>query len=183
MAYKKKNRKGGLLAPRKTVDFKSDRVLPADAVKKGKGRKSGSRQQPANVTRASTNSGHDFHLSDPRLGSKKPVQLVSAKPSQQEHTVSQKLSDEVKEAKQDELSRLEQDPRLMTLLDRSDEGEELTTDEQQWLENSLNRIGQLMDELGLHDDEDEDESELDSDDWDQFDSGDLDELLDPDERS
>lgn len=181
MAYKKKNRKGGLLAPRKTADFKSDRVLPADAVKKGKGRKSGSRQQPVNAARSSVQSDYDSHPSDPRLGSKKLVQLVSSKPLQADRPANQK-SDIVKESKQDELNRLERDPRLMTLLDRSDEGEELTADEQQWLETNLNRIGQLIDELGLHDGEDEDESDSD-DDWDQFDSGGLDEYLDPDERS
>ncbi|MFM2486062.1 Der GTPase-activating protein YihI [Celerinatantimonas yamalensis] len=185
MANKKKNRKGGLLAPRKTADFKSERELPTDKVTKGKGHKSGSRQQVAESTVAKSTSKPAS--GDRRVGSKKPVQLVAAGTlaKSADKVVKAKVKKTVVpavpvESKQDELARLEQDARLIALLDRSDEGEQLADADQQWLDNCLDRISVLMDELGINDDDDDDLSE--SDDWDQFDSGDLSDLYDDDEE-
>ncbi|MFM2480699.1 Der GTPase-activating protein YihI [Celerinatantimonas sp. YJH-8] len=181
MAYRKKSRKGGLLAPRKNADFKADRELPVDKVKKGKGKPSGSRQlgtstdQSGKASRQSAN--HDR-----RIGSKKPVQLVAAGSLATQAVIKPSKVKAVEEptlSKAQQLEQLETDPRLVALLDKADDGLELTLQEQQWLDATLDKISQLMDELGLSEDED-DEDESDEN-WDHFESDDLEQWLSEDE--
>lgn len=176
MAHRKRNRKGGILAPRKTADFKVDRELPSEKVKKGKGKPSGSRQQ-AGANATTTGSHRGGRAADKRVGSKKPIKLVAT------GTLAKKQQAAAPKAKvapplslEAQLKQLEQDPRLSELLDRSDEGDVLSPEDQQWLETRLERISELMDELGITDDDDIDEFD-DDDDWDRFDSGDLDDLM------
>lgn len=182
MAHKKRNRKGGLLAPRKPADFKADRELPESKVKKGKGHKSGSRQQSKSERHQSL-AGKKAQVTDSRIGSKKPVQLVApgtlAK-SQPAPSVDKRKA--ATRSLSDELNKLEQDPKLVALLDRADEGEQLTDAENQWLEQRLERISELMDELGISDDDDLEELQS-SDDWDRFDSDDWDDFDDDDQGS
>ncbi len=61
---------------------------------------------------------------------------------------------------QAELDMLENDERLDALLERLEEGETLTAEEQTWVDAKLDRIDELMQQLGLsYDDEEEDEEE------------------------
>jgi ribosome assembly protein YihI (activator of Der GTPase) len=61
---------------------------------------------------------------------------------------------------QAELDLLENDERLDALLERLEEGETLTAEEQSWVDAKLDRIDELMQQLGLsYDDEDEEEEE------------------------
>ena len=61
---------------------------------------------------------------------------------------------------QAELELLENDERLDALLERLEEGETLTAEEQSWVDAKLDRIDELMQQLGLsYDDEDEEEEE------------------------
>lgn len=182
MAHRKKNRKGGLLAPRKTADFKAERELPVNKVKKGKGHKSGSRQQTQSEQHSSFSSKKS-QTTDRRLGSKKPVQLVTPgtlaqttlePPIRQPKAATRSLSDE--------LDKLEQDPKLVALLDRADDGELLSDAENQWLEQRLERISELMNELGIIDEDEIDESQS-SQDWDRFDSDDWEDFADDEQGS
>ncbi|KAI3490441.1 hypothetical protein L1887_45273 [Cichorium endivia] len=60
---------------------------------------------------------------------------------------------------QAELDLLENDERLDALLERLEEGETLTAEEQSWVDAKLDRIDELMQKLGLSYDDDEDEEE------------------------
>ncbi|MDU2095606.1 MAG: Der GTPase-activating protein YihI, partial [Negativicoccus succinicivorans] len=60
---------------------------------------------------------------------------------------------------QAELDMLENDERLDALLERLEEGETLTAEEQSWVDAKLDRIDELMQKLGLSYDDEEDEEE------------------------
>ncbi|MFH7089760.1 Der GTPase-activating protein YihI [Klebsiella pneumoniae] len=61
---------------------------------------------------------------------------------------------------QAELELLENDERLDALLERLEEGGALNAEEQSWVDAKLDRIDELMQQLGLsYDDEDEEEEE------------------------
>lgn len=187
MAYKKKKRTGGMLAPRKSPDFKEERELPENKVTKGKGRKSGSRQHVEEAHRPCKSAGKSTQPKDARVGSKKPIPLVA--PGQRAQSSMAPVREkkhaatiDSEQAKQDELARLEQNPKLMELLDKSDDGVILSAEQEQWLETQLNRIDQLMSELGIEDEDDELLSS--SDDWDQLASDDWSDLInDKDHKS
>lgn len=95
---------------------------------------------------------------DPRLGSKKPVPLVvetvygnaKKKPAPQKET-KPRLSPE------EELAMLENDPRLDALLDKLDDGETLSAEDQAFVDQTLDRIDVLMELLGIELGDDEDD--------------------------
>lgn len=60
---------------------------------------------------------------------------------------------------QAELDLLENDERLDALLERLEEGGTLNAEEQSWVDAKLDRIDELMQQLGLSYDDDEDEEE------------------------
>lgn len=99
---------------------------------------------------------------DPRIGSKKPISLVVE--PQSTHTPAVKQSKPVKQTltPQQELEQLENDPKLDQLLDLVEQDHKLTAEQQNYLDKQLNRIDQLMQELGYTDEDfDEFEDELD----------------------
>ncbi|MDP5292938.1 Der GTPase-activating protein YihI [Oceanimonas sp. CHS3-5] len=113
---------------------------------------------------------------DPRLGSRKPVALVqedaardtAAAPRVKPLTKALKLSPE------QELEQLESDERLNILLDRVEAGDKLDKADKVWLDRTLARHQQLLEQLGLLDEEEED-AEPGDDLWDRF----MDAELDP----
>ncbi|MEG2954383.1 MAG: Der GTPase-activating protein YihI, partial [Hafnia sp.] len=93
---------------------------------------------------------------DPRIGSKVPVPLVATevkkpKAKAPKPEVKKRLSPE------EELTQLENDPRLDALLIRLDDGEELNKEEQTYVDNMLDRIDELMEELGIELGDEDDE--------------------------
>jgi len=60
---------------------------------------------------------------------------------------------------QAELDMLENDERLDGLLERLEEGETLSKADQEWVDAKLDRIDELMQQLGLSWDDEEDEEE------------------------
>ncbi len=80
---------------------------------------------------------------DPRLGSKKPIALIvnTQKPTKAQRRLNA----------EQELAQLENDPQLMALLDRLDDGEKLGSGLQKTVDTKLDRIEQLMKQLGLLD--------------------------------
>jgi len=126
--------------------------------KKHRGNASGSR---ANPEVSAGKSGQGNKAKDPRIGSKKPVSLVAdgttvsapvkkvAKPA---------AAKKVRLSPEEELAQLENSERLDTLLDRMESGDTLSAEEQAWLDETLDRIDELMEQLGINmDDEAEDE--------------------------
>lgn len=127
-------------------------------LKKRRGLASGSRTQ---VESANQKNKADAQTKDPRIGSKVPVALVvEAKPKAKPQP---KPKAEAKPclSPEEELAKLENDERLDALLDRIDDGETLSAEDQSYVDQTLDRIDALMEQLGIElgDDEDDEEEE------------------------
>ncbi|MGK9173612.1 Der GTPase-activating protein YihI [Yokenella regensburgei] len=123
--------------------------------KKHRGNAPGSRASGASE---STGSGKRSQQNDPRIGSKKAIPLgVTEAPVK---TQKKPKSEKPMLSPQAELDSLETDERLDALLERLEEGESLSAEEQSWVNARLDRIDELMQQLGLsYDDEDDEEEE------------------------
>ncbi|ABR73758.1 GTPase-activating protein [Actinobacillus succinogenes] len=121
--------------------------------RKHKGLDSGSRHS------ASSDSGKNqqTEVKDPRIGSRKKVPLVVEfvnKPEKGQFI--QPIKTEKKPTALDpatELEQLENNECLNDLLDQLDAGKVLSKEDQVFVDECLARIAQLMDELGISDDE------------------------------
>lgn len=95
---------------------------------------------------------------DPRLGSRKPVALVQEDADRDVAAVP-RVKPVVKKAltPEQELEQLENDERLNTLLDRVEAGDKLDKADKVWLDRTLARHQQLLEQLGLLDEDDDEE--------------------------
>ena len=130
---------------------------------KRKGLKAGSRQAAAQDNGGSNQAGQK---KDPRIGSRKPVPLVvaeskkptvskPAKPSKTPEQIAEQLAKQQQLKLEQELAAIENNERLNLLLDRLDDGQSVSADDEAWLDAKLARHQELLAELGI-DDEDED---------------------------
>ncbi|EKE73015.1 Der GTPase-activating protein YihI [Gallaecimonas xiamenensis] len=162
----KKTRAPGKLGASKKVDTGNTKLSTAKGKRHKAGNKSGSRQA---VAGASTGNGgrKGGQGKDQRLGSTKPVALVSpqaAAPAAKKAKAPKQAKPELDLVAQAALlENLENDERLNALLDRLDEGQFLSSEEEQYVEEMTTKIEQLMTALGITDDEDE---LIDDIDWD-----------------
>lgn len=140
----KKTRKVGLIGVRKDPDRKP-RTAIQQSKKKGKGKPSGTR----NTQEQQTGGGASRKLNtDPRHGSKKPIQLV---PSE-----TRKFANPT-----DELAALEADAKLMQLLDKIDAEKPVSKAEQRYVDDKLERHRMLCELLGIEPEEDIEDDEED----------------------
>ncbi|UXI01204.1 Der GTPase-activating protein YihI [Photobacterium sp. TY1-4] len=146
MTRKKKSRKPGSEGPavytqKSTNQLEQEGRLRKKA-RKRKGLKTGSRHSDGSVA----DSRAQARAKDPRHGSKKPVPLIveAKKPMTKKE---RRLSAE------QELAMLENDSQLMVLLDRIEAGENLGAGLQKQVDQKLDRIEQLMNQLGLLEDD------------------------------
>ncbi|WP_392561693.1 Der GTPase-activating protein YihI [Orbus sturtevantii] len=121
--------------------------------RKHKGLPSGSRFN--NGETSSSKQLKEVH--DARIGSKKAIPLIATKPNSK--PIVKKAPNALKQKPEEELQQLENDPYLEKLLDLIDEGEVLTSKQQQDLDRILDRIDALMKQLGYADDDIEDEDD------------------------
>ncbi|WP_279506626.1 Der GTPase-activating protein YihI [Aeromonas veronii] len=147
---------------RKESDVSAQEGRERKRAAKRKGLKAGSRQQVEQPKNKSGNS----QSKDPRIGSRKPVVLVV-----DDKQKKQAAPKAVKEKKlvmtpEQELASIENDDRLNDLLDRLDAGETLEAAEQAWVDQRVDRYQELMDELGIIDNDDDEDDELPFDDGD-----------------
>lgn len=152
MTRRKKTRKTGPLAPSKRVTPEWEKSKPdASGAHAGKGRKPGSRFNVAPASKAQVTAQANVH--DPRLGSKKPITLMAA------DAVAPVVPSFDRKAAMAELAAIENDERLQDLLDRLDEGDELSVAESRYVDERTTRFEQLAELLGLdlNDDEDDDD--------------------------
>ena len=135
---------------------------------KRKGLKAGSRQAAAAEKGAANAAGQK---KDPRIGSRQPVPLVVAE--SQKAAVSKpakpsKSPEQIAEQQQlkleQELAAIENDERLNLLLDRLDDGQSVSAEDEAWLDTKLARHQELLAELGIDDEEDEEEQAASPDD-------------------
>ena len=126
--------------------------------KKHRGNKSGSRNQEKSS--GGKNNGQN-NVADPRLGSKKPVALiVDENQVKATPVVPKQVAVKEKISPEQELEMLESDDRLDGLLARLEDGETITEKEQKYIDTCLDRIDELMKQLGIEfSDEDESEEE------------------------
>lgn len=117
--------------------------------KKHKGLKSGNRHSKEEERAVHSGS----KTQDPRIGSKKKIPLIVEAPK--------KLAKQERKLNaEQELAMLENDAQLNVLLERLDNGENLGAGLQKYVDEKLDRIEQLMKQLGIYDDaEDEDMEE------------------------
>lgn len=116
--------------------------------KKRKGLKAGGRNSEEGAKQKHGSS----QVRDPRLGSKKKIPLI-VEPAKKLTKQERRLSAE------QELEMLENDAKLNVLLDRIESGENLGRGLQQYVDEKLDRIEQLMSQLGLLEPEAEEEFE------------------------
>ncbi|ATY83091.1 GTPase-activating protein [Aeromonas veronii] len=147
---------------RKESDVSAQEGRERKRAAKRKGLKAGSRQQ---VEQPKSKSGNS-QSKDPRIGSRKPVVLVvdgkQKKPAALKAVKEKKLV----MTPEQELASIENDDRLNDLLDRLDAGETLEAAEQAWVDQRVDRYQELMDELGIIDNDDDEDDELPFDDGD-----------------
>lgn len=144
------------LKPKKTRQEINEESRELKRKRKHKGLPSGSRFNGPdnNQNKKSTNT-----IKDPRIGSKKPISLLQTNDSSIKNKVNK--PQKTKLTPQQELEQLENDTKLDHLLDLVEQGKTLTDDQQSYLDNKLDRIDQLMKQLGIEDDDFEDDEELD----------------------
>ncbi len=123
--------------------------------KKHSGNHSGAR---ANIDGSNKKSQTRVQEKDPRIGSKVPVPLVIESKIKVKSTTKPvtKVEAEPRLMPEEELSALENDERLDALLDRLDNGEVLGTEDQAYVDLTLDRIDTLMEQLGIELGDDED---------------------------
>ena len=122
--------------------------------KKHRGNAAGSR---ANGTGGASGGNKQKQQQDPRIGSKKPIALgVTDAPVVKQP---KPKSEKPMLSPQAELDMLESDERLDALLERLENDETLSAEDQKWVDAKLDRIDELMQQLGLSYDDDEEEEE------------------------
>lgn len=145
-------------APKRESEEQARAARERKRAAKRKGLKAGSRHGEATQDDKAKRAGQQ---KDPRVGSRKPVSLAAnapAKPKPKAKPVTQAKPDPA--ALEKELLAIENDERLSGLLDRLDEGQPISSEEQDWVEAQLARHQILMAELGL-DEEADDEAPAD----------------------
>lgn len=144
---------------RKTREEINQEARDRKREKKHSGHTSGSRANPATVSQKGDKSKP---VKDPRIGSKKAIALGADVPAGQPVNPVKAAKPAVEKkprlTPEEELAKLENDERLDALLDRLENGEVLSAEDQAWLDQSLDRIDVLMEQLGIAlDDDAEDE--------------------------
>ncbi|TDS86603.1 hypothetical protein EDF78_11510 [Rahnella sp. BIGb0236] len=127
---------------------------------KRRGHKAGSR---ANPDAAQNQNGAGAKKADPRIGSKKAVPLivetVTNNAAKAKKAAQPKQDPKPKMTPEEELTLLENDERLDSLLDLIDDGKALSAEDQAYVDQTLDRIDVLMEILGIELGDDEDEEE------------------------
>lgn len=157
------DKKPGARVKRKSREEIDQEARARKRDKKHSGNSSGSRANPAATSQKSSDSKP---AKDPRIGSKKPVALgadVAASKPVKPAKAAKPVEKKPRLTPEEELAQLENDERLDALLDRLENGESLSAEEQAWLDQSLDRIDVLMEQLGITLDDDADDEQAEED--------------------
>jgi len=193
MSRNKKSRKQGTGSIGAVKEDKKKALVPVDRKpKKKSGKQAGNRQKEA------FDSGKESQMKadkkDPRIGSKKPIDLgVPTKAPEQPFKAKKKAKIEsspiaairvveTDTSLEDELFAIEEDSRLQSILAQQEEDISLKNEDVDYFNEKMERHQQLRELLGL-DDEDDDEpsesvekSKSEDDLWNKFDNSDLSEF-------
>lgn len=145
------------LSGRKATRYELDAKAREEKKKrKHKGLASGSRHSAVNVKAEN----QALEMKDPRIGSRKKVPLMVEFVNKPQKAQAESAAKSEPKATLDpmlELEQLENNECLNHLLDQLEEGKQLSLKDQQFVDECLARVAQLMDELGIADDEENDE--------------------------
>ena len=158
------DKKPGARVKRKSREEIDQEARARKRDKKHSGNSSGSRANPATTSQKPSDSKP---AKDPRIGSKKPIALgadvEASKPVKPAKTAKPVVEKKPRLTPEEELAQLENDERLDALLDRLENGESLSAEDQAWLDQSLDRIDVLMEQLGITLDDDADDEQAEED--------------------
>lgn len=87
----------------------------------------------------------------------KPAVSKPAKPSKTPEQIAEQLAKQQQLKLEQELATIENDERLNLLLDRLDDGQSVSADDEAWLDAKLARHQELLAELGIEDEDDDDQ--------------------------
>ena len=176
MSRKKKSRKSPSNGPVRLSKEKlrEMRALKEQRVKKTKGAKPGSRNAPD--VQKGENTKANNQPKDKRVGSKKPVSLVAPKAEPKvemkrnlKPMVELKKVNESELTPEQELEALENDERLLKLVERHERGELLTGKDAKYFNSRIARHQEIC-ELLCIEDEDEYEDDFEDDSYDEGES-------------
>ncbi|WP_237385794.1 Der GTPase-activating protein YihI [Xenorhabdus sp. Sc-CR9] len=153
--------------PAKPSAGKQKRKSRAELDAEGRERKRQKKRRGNQTGSRSNGDGRDKKRSasnqekDPRIGSKVPVPLVIGEKETQVKPVTKPVEEkpEPRLSPQEELAMLENDERLDGLLERLEQGEKLSEEDNAYVDNTLDRIDVLMEELGINPEDDDSEEE------------------------
>ena len=180
MTRQKKSRKIGQIGTRKQEARPTDTTSPRRR-KAPKGQRSGNRNSLIDLETTKVSSDGNGVKKDPKLGSKKKIELVKSqdKPVQPKPEI--KHSDAKPQVKlkkvtaqeitpEQELETLETDERLIALAERVEDGELLTGKDAKYFNQKMNRYDELIEQLGLEEGDDDADpfSQLDAEQWDDL---------------
>jgi ribosome assembly protein YihI (activator of Der GTPase) len=172
MTRQKKSRKAAPLGPaQKPRQKQADKADDKRGKKQHRGLEAGNRNNPE-VRKAKAQTNQANKSNDPRHGSKKPISLTPVEPVKQTDFEPQIKLKKVKVVEpeltpEQELAAIENDERLMDLLDRADAGEVLSGKDAKYFNAKTARHQQLVEELGIVYEDDEDEDWEDDEDFEQ----------------
>lgn len=192
MSRSKKSRKQGTGSIGAVKDDKKKVVVPVDRKpKKKNGKEPGNRQKEA--FDAGKNAQVQTERKDPRIGSKKPIDLggpVKASPQPFKAKSKAKVDSspiaairvvEADTSLEQELYAIEDDSRLQSIIAQQEEENEISNEDVDYFNEKMERHQELRDLLGLDDEEDESPAasktkNSEDDLWDKFDNSDLSEF-------
>ena len=186
MSRKKKSRKIPSNGPVRLSKEKlrEMRALKEQRVKKTKGAKPGSRNAPD--AQKGDKAAKNNQSQDKRVGSKKPVSLVAVKADPKvemkrnlQPMVELKKVSEPELTPEQELEALENDERLLKLVERHERGELLTGKDAKYFNSRIARHQALCELLGIEDEDDDYEDDF-EDDFDVEGGSDFDKYLSDD---
>jgi ribosome assembly protein YihI (activator of Der GTPase) len=186
MSRTKKSRKPGTGSIGTLKDDKKKLVEPKPRrAKKTNGNEAGNRQKEA--TPKAINDQNSAKHKDPRIGNKNPIDLgkkvaapIKVKPAkkvQDNSPIAAIRVVEVSETLEEQLGRIEQDPRLLEILEKQDADEALTSEDVIYFNTLMEQHEKISLELGLDEEEEiaapAKKSDSEDDLWDKFDNSDL----------
>ena len=141
------------LSGRKATRYELDAKAREEKKKrKHKGLASGSRHSAVNAKAEN----QALEMKDPRIGSRKKVPLMVEFVNKPQKAQAESAAKSEPKATLDpmlELEQLENNECLNHLLDQLEEGKQLSLKDQQFVDECLARVAQLMEELGIVEDE------------------------------
>ena len=183
MTRRKKSRKPGVGSIGIKKDTTKNEIVREKKPKKLKGKRPGTRQLEAQPKQ--NNQSTSTAKKDPRVGSKKPIELgaIAAKVEKKKVVKTKNTSPiaaikvvETDHSLMEELKAIENNPELQLILEKQDSGELLSEQEIDLFNSLMDRHEELTEKLGISDEESTDEmseSASDEDLWDKFDTSDF----------